>query len=141
MTPMELAVRGNGAQGVRGAEIRRHGSERGGAAHCSAYAGRSVNPAAAVARAAAAPIEGDLPQTWGATWFWRSTFAVIVWSISYLVRQPGLATAVAAEPFSVFGNFALEGMLLALGWLGLFAAISLAVLTGAAIVVDPTLEP
>lgn len=54
---------------------------------------------------------------------------VIFWSLTYLMRQPGAAVA-AAQPFSLIGNFALEGAMLALAWLGLVVVACLAVLRG-----------
>ena len=80
--------------------------------------------AAAAARAAALPSAGV------------DRFVLVVatllaglalWSISYLIRQPGLAMV---EPPSLVGNFAVEGMLLALGWLAAFVAGAAAVATG-----------
>jgi hypothetical protein len=73
-----------------------------------------------------------------AVWFWSVTFAVIVWSVSYLLRQPGVAGSALDEPFSFLGNFALEGMVLALAWLGVLVTACLAVLTGAARIEDPS---
>lgn len=73
-----------------------------------------------------------------AAWFWKSVAVVIAWSVSYLLRQPGVAASSLAEPFSFIGNFALEGMVLALGWLILLACACLAVLTGAAQFDDPS---
>src|SRR6266542_2805832 len=72
-----------------------------------------------------------------AVWYWSSAFAVVVWSVSYLVRQPGAAGTTLAPPFSPVGDFALEGMLLALAWLGLLLAACLALLSGAAHVREP----
>ena len=46
---------------------------------------------------------------------------VLLWSLTYLVRQPGVAD-VAAQPFSLLGNFALEGIALSLAWLGLLVS-------------------
>jgi len=54
---------------------------------------------------------------------------VIFWSLTYLMRQPGAAVA-AAQPFSLIGNFALEGAMLAMAWLGLVVVACLAVLRG-----------
>ncbi|HEU5317759.1 MAG TPA: hypothetical protein VFX49_16730 [Chloroflexota bacterium] len=65
-------------------------------------------------------------------WYWTVALAVVVWSVSYLIRQPGVATSSLAQPFSPVGDFAVEGMLLALSWLGLVAAACVALLTGAA---------
>ena len=67
-----------------------------------------------------------------AAWYWAVALAAVVWSVSYLIRQPGVATTALAQPFSPVGDFALEGMLLALAWLGLIAAACIALLTGAA---------
>jgi hypothetical protein len=71
-----------------------------------------------------------------ASWFGTGAITVVIWSVSYLIRQPGVATL--NEPFSPLGNLALEGMVLALAWLGLLVTICLAILTGAAVVDDPT---
>jgi hypothetical protein len=67
-----------------------------------------------------------------AAWYGAVALAVVVWSVSYLIRQPGVATTALGQPFSPVGDFAFEGMLLALGWLGLIAAACIALLTGAA---------
>ena len=71
-----------------------------------------------------------------AAWAWSAAISVLVWSVSYLVRQPGVVTSTLAQPFSPVGDFALEGMLLALVWLGLLAAACVAILTGAVRVVE-----
>lgn len=55
--------------------------------------------------------------------------AVVLWSVTYLLRQPGVA-GIGAEPFSLLGDFALEGAVLALAWLGLVVAGCIAVLRG-----------
>jgi hypothetical protein len=60
---------------------------------------------------------------------------VLLWSLTYLVRQPGAAD-VAAQPFSLLGNFALEGIALSLAWLGLLVSACVALLRGA-IVITP----
>ena len=75
-------------------------------------------------------------QSSAAAWFWAVSLAVVVWSVSYLIRQPGVATSALSHPFSPVGDFALEGMLLALSWLGVLVAACLAVLTGAARIVE-----
>ena len=87
---------------------------------------------AAVRTAVAEGAERRAEQSQAAAWFWAGCTAIIVWSVSYLIRQPGIATSALAQPFSPVGDFALEGMLLALAWLGVLAAACLAVLTGAA---------
>ena len=71
-------------------------------------------------------------QSQAAAWFGAAALAVVIWSVSYLIRQPGVVTTTLAQPFSPVGDFALEGMLLALAWLGVLVAACLAVLTGAA---------
>src|SRR5688500_8315250 len=71
-------------------------------------------------------------QSKAAAWFWSTALTIVLWSVSYLARQPGVATSALSLPFSPLGDFALEGALLALGWLALLAAACLAVLTGAA---------
>ena len=82
---------------------------------------------------AATPSDSEAAeQSRAAAWFWSTALAVVVWSVSYLIRQPGVATSTLALPFSPLGDFALEGMLLAIVWLGLLAAVCLAVLTGTA---------
>jgi len=73
-----------------------------------------------------------------AVWFWAATAMVIVWSLSYLLRQPGAGARVLIEPFSPFGNFAIEGMLLSMMWLGVLLTACLALLTGAARIEDPS---
>jgi hypothetical protein len=57
---------------------------------------------------------------------------VVFWSATYLLRQPGLATAV--QPVSLLGDFALEGAYLALAWLGLVAGVGVALLRGEIVV-------
>lgn len=71
-----------------------------------------------------------------AAWAWSAAVALVVWSVSYLVRQPGVVTSTLAHPFSPVGDFALEGMLLALVWLALLAGLCLAILTGVVQVVE-----
>jgi hypothetical protein len=73
-----------------------------------------------------------------AAWFWGATLTVIVWSVSYLLRQPGVAANSMVEPFSLLGSFAVEGMVLALVWLGLLATACLALLSGVARFEDPS---
>jgi len=58
---------------------------------------------------------------------------VVFWSLTYLLRQPGVSD-VAAQPFSLMGNFALEGAFLALAWLALVVVACLAVLRGAIVI-------
>jgi hypothetical protein len=79
--------------------------------------------------------EGEGSRT--AAWYWSVALAVAVWSVSYLVRQPGVAATTLVPPFSPFGDFALEGMLLALAWLGVLLAACLVLLTGAARIQEP----
>ncbi|MDQ3699934.1 MAG: hypothetical protein M3442_03325 [Chloroflexota bacterium] len=59
--------------------------------------------------------------------------AVILWSVTYLLRQPGVA-GIGVEPFSLLSDFALEGAILALAWLGLVVGGCLAVLRGTIVV-------
>jgi len=73
-----------------------------------------------------------------AVWFWSATAMVIVWSLSYLLRQPGAGARVLIEPFSPFGNFAIEGILLSMMWLGVLLTVCLALLSGAARIEDPS---
>ncbi len=73
-----------------------------------------------------------------AAWYWGTALAVIVWSVSYLLRQPGVAVASTAEPFSFVGDFAIEGMVLALAWLGVLATACIVVLAGVAQIEDPS---
>ena len=63
-------------------------------------------------------------------WVVAAVVAVLLWSLSYLVRQPGPAV----EPFSLVGDFALEGALLALAWLAMVVAACLGVLSGVVVV-------
>ena len=49
-----------------------------------------------------------------------------------LVRQPGVAD-VTAQPFSLLGNFALEGIALSLAWLSLLVSGCVALLRGAVV--------
>jgi hypothetical protein len=58
---------------------------------------------------------------------------LVVWSLTYLCRQP----AVEGAAFSPFGNFALEGMLLAATWLGALATLCLATLSGHVVFREP----
>ena len=88
------------------------------------------------AGAAVAVAERAEEKSQAAAWFWSVTLAVIVWSLSYLLRQPGVAGSSLVEPFSPVGNFAIEGMVLALAWLGVLVTACLAVLTGAARIED-----
>ena len=60
---------------------------------------------------------------------------VLLWSLTYLVRQPGGAD-IGAPPFSLLGNFALEGVALSLAWLSLLVSGCVALLRGA-IVITP----
>lgn len=84
------------------------------------------------AAARVAPRVQQREESQAAAWYWSVALAVVVWSVSYLIRQPGVATTAMTQPFSPVGDFALEGMLLALAWLGLIAAACIALLTGAA---------
>src|SRR5262245_33509313 len=47
------------------------------------------------------------------TWAAGAVAFVVFWSLTYLLRQPGVSDA-AARPFSLLGDFALEGAFLAL---------------------------
>ena len=61
----------------------------------------------------------------------RPSWAVstlLIWSATYLARQPGLD---GRGPFSPVGDFALEGIALSLCWLAALVAICLAALSGA----------
>jgi hypothetical protein len=58
---------------------------------------------------------------------------LVVWSLTYLCRQP----AVEGAAFSPFGNYALEGMLLAATWLGALATLCLATLSGHVVFREP----
>ena len=53
------------------------------------------------------------------------------------MRQPGVAD-VAAQPFSLLGNFALEGIALSLAWLGLLVSGCVALLRGAIVITPGT---
>jgi hypothetical protein len=74
--------------------------------------------------------EHDAVQARARTWLVGTIAVVVFWSLTYLLRQPGVAD-VAARPFSLFGDFALEGAFLALAWLCLVVAASVGVLRGA----------
>jgi hypothetical protein len=63
------------------------------------------------------------------TWAGGAIAFVVFWSLTYLLRQPGVSDA-AARPFSLFGDFALEGAFLALAWLALVVVACVAVLRG-----------
>lgn len=94
--------------------------------------GSGIRVAARVARPVA-----EREDSQAAAWYWAGAVAVVIWSVSYLVRQPGVATTVLAQPFSPVGDFALEGMLLALAWLGLILVACIALLSGAARFEEP----
>jgi hypothetical protein len=59
---------------------------------------------------------------------------LVVWSATYLARQSG---AELATPFSPMGDFALEGMVLAITWLVSVVTACAAMLTGAVVVRVP----
>jgi hypothetical protein len=80
--------------------------------------------------ALATPRSAARDESQAAGWFGSVALAVVVWSVSYLIRQPGVVTTAMAQPFSPVGDFALEGMLLALAWLTLIVVACLALLTG-----------
>jgi hypothetical protein len=63
------------------------------------------------------------------TWAAGAIAFVVFWSLTYLLRQPGVSDA-AARPFSLLGDFALEGAFLALAWLALVVIACVAVLRG-----------
>ncbi|HVG96762.1 MAG TPA: hypothetical protein VNK05_07680 [Chloroflexota bacterium] len=67
------------------------------------------------------------------TWAAGAIAFVVIWSLTYLLRQPGVSD-VAAQPFSLIGDFALEGAFLALAWLALVVVACLAVLRGAIVI-------
>jgi hypothetical protein len=60
--------------------------------------------------------------------------ALLVWSASYLLRHPGPA---ALEPPSPFGSFAIEGVVLALAWLGAWLGAGALILSGAVVLREP----
>jgi hypothetical protein len=62
---------------------------------------------------------------------------LFVWSATYLARQSGLDLQ---TPVSPLGNFAVEGMILALAWLASVVAVCVATLTGLVVVRTPV-EP
>jgi hypothetical protein len=66
------------------------------------------------------------------SWMLAFVGAVVLWSLTYLLRQPGVAPG--AQPFSLLGDFALEGAFLALAWLGLMLVTCVALLRGAIVV-------
>ena len=84
-----------------------------------------------------APQAAERETSRAASWYWRAAIAVVAWSISYLVRQPGSSASTLAPTFSPVGDFALEGMLLALMWSALLVLACLAVLSGAAQIREP----
>ncbi|HEX2033548.1 MAG TPA: hypothetical protein VHS99_05130 [Chloroflexota bacterium] len=63
-----------------------------------------------------------------ATWLAVSFALLVCWSLSYVLRQ---AVPYPLEPGSIVGNFALEGILLSLTWLGGMITLCLAMLSGA----------
>src|SRR5581483_7868396 len=109
-----------------------------------AWRGR-LPAAAAVAAVAVPPGRGrrlELPalpalaraNAWAGTlagWIGAGTALLLCWSVSYLLRQPGLDPA---TPFSPLGSFALEGMLLGLVWIAAIAALALALAAGLIVV-------
>ncbi|MBI3974400.1 MAG: hypothetical protein HY332_24230 [Chloroflexi bacterium] len=60
-------------------------------------------------------------------WIGATAAVLLAWSISYLMRQPGIDVATPPSPF---GNFALEGLLLSLVWLATIAGAGLSLLAG-----------
>ena len=58
---------------------------------------------------------------------------LLLWSVSYLVRQPDWDMA---SP--LFGDFMLEGILLALAWLAALITGCVALLSGAVVLRDPS---
>src|SRR5687768_4899736 len=82
----------------------------------------AIGPAMTAVRTRAMERTHERVQPQAAGWFWSTALAVVLWSVSYLIRQPGVATSALAQPFSPVGDFALEGALLALGWLSVLAA-------------------
>jgi hypothetical protein len=80
-------------------------------------------------RVAALPM-GERAAGGSRAWAAGSVAFVVFWSLTYLLRQPGVG-AVASRPFSLLGDFALEGACLALAWLALVVIACLAVLRGA----------
>jgi len=59
---------------------------------------------------------------------------VLLWTLSYLVRQP---TAGVLDAPAAHARYALEGMALALVWLGAVAGGCVAVLTGVVTLREP----
>ncbi len=66
-----------------------------------------------------------------AGWIVAGVALLLCWSVSYLLRQPGLDPA---TPFSPLGSFALEGVLLSLVWIAAIAALALALAAGRIVV-------
>ena len=60
-----------------------------------------VRVATQVARPAAREEEREGSRA--AAWYWASAVVVLVWSVSYLVRQPGASATSLVQPFSPFG--------------------------------------
>lgn len=90
-----------------------------------------------------APALADTPAVGGAgvavhagAWVAGLCGAVVLWSVSYLIRQPGLG-GVDVQPFSLLGDFALEGAMLALAWLSLVVAGCVALLQGTIVISSP----
>ena len=59
---------------------------------------------------------------------------LVLWSATYLARQTGLELA---TPFSPLGDFALEGMVLAMAWLASVVAACVGTLAGVVVVRTP----
>jgi hypothetical protein len=88
---------------------------------------------AAVGTGAAAPVRQDSSASGAAVKVAAAAALLVVWSLTYLGRQP----AVEGAAFSPFGNYALEGMLLAVTWLGALATLCLATLSGHVVFREP----
>jgi hypothetical protein len=82
---------------------------------------------------AAAPASEDSAASGAVVKVAAAAALLVVWSLTYLGRQP----AVEGAAFSPFGNYALEGMLLAVTWLGALATLCLATLSGHVVFREP----
>ena len=100
------------------------------------FGGPAVRVATAT-RGAVRAHAGERETSRAATRYWSAAVAVVAWSVSYLVRQPGVSARTLAPTFSPVGDFALEGMLLALAWLALLLVACLALISGAAQIREP----
>jgi len=116
----EMAINRRGSGVARGAAVHPWGVR--GMTHVAALDGPALS-VTAVERPRASALSGV------AGYAALAIAVVVFWSLTYLMRQPGVAIA-TAQPFSLIGNFALEGAMLAIAWLGLVVVACVAVLRG-----------